>query len=314
MTALPRRTLLALMGGAALKGCVPAAPAVSRNAPDPFEGGIGGTGIVGILTDFGSLRVNGLRVEMTNRTRVTTPFGPVSENALAAGQALTITAAQSRDRLVAQEVRIDHALIGRLDGRGRRLSVNGIPLQLEEGAVIGATPGMRVAVSGVWLANGLSATRIDPTAYGSDVIAGTVDRVDQVGVRVGDQDVVPSGPTPPTGSYLVAEGQFDGTALQANRLREGRFRPGGKLDQLSVEGYLEPSIFAPDYRIAGLGHSFGQNLDLAPLVRRRALYFGRYNGLFQASAGYVVPDSFAARRDLLRDGVPETLPKVKTLG
>ena len=41
------------------------------------KGGIGGTGIVGTLTDFGSLIINGLRVTLPVDLRVGTTFGMV---------------------------------------------------------------------------------------------------------------------------------------------------------------------------------------------------------------------------------------------
>ncbi|MEM7488864.1 MAG: hypothetical protein AAF390_07030, partial [Pseudomonadota bacterium] len=97
-----RRTVLTLLASGAVAACRPSPPAVvTRDESDPFEGGIGGTGIVGVLTDFGSLIVNGLRVEVTSGTTVATPFGRVGEGALAPGQALTIVASRSADRLVA---------------------------------------------------------------------------------------------------------------------------------------------------------------------------------------------------------------------
>ena len=36
---------------------------------DPFEGGIGGTGIVGLMVGAGSVLINGLRVEVPDATR-----------------------------------------------------------------------------------------------------------------------------------------------------------------------------------------------------------------------------------------------------
>ena len=91
-------------------------------------------------------------------------------------------------------------------------------------------------------------------------------------------------------------------AFDASDIQVGRFNTATGLRQLSVEGYLESIPEAPGYRIAGLGHSFDRSLSLSPLAQRRAIYFGRYTGLFQARAGYVVPESFARRRQLLERG------------
>lgn len=313
MKPLNRRRFSALLGSAALTGCVTSPPVVTRNAPDPFEGGIGGTGIVGILTDFGSLLVNGLRVEVETRTRIATPFGAVSDSALAPGQALTITAVQSRDRLVAREVRIDHALVGRLVREAGQLSVNGVPLRMEPGAIIAAQPGAQVAVSGIWTQQGVSTTRIDPAdqitdsldTAAPDLIAGTFDPDGPSGPQIGGFPIAIDGRLPAPGSYLVARGQFDGTAMRSSLAREGRFVSGAPIEQLSVEGFLEPSQDAPGFRVAGLGHSFGPALNLGALASRRAIYFGPYDGLFQAASGYVMPNNFERRRTLLRDGISE---------
>ncbi|MEM8752997.1 MAG: hypothetical protein AAGF90_08480, partial [Pseudomonadota bacterium] len=62
MTALDRRAALAGIGAALLGACAPGSregAGVADARKDPAEGGIGGTGIVGVLTDFGSLVVNG---------------------------------------------------------------------------------------------------------------------------------------------------------------------------------------------------------------------------------------------------------------
>ncbi|MEM7644207.1 MAG: hypothetical protein AAF366_17030 [Pseudomonadota bacterium] len=304
-----RRSVLTLLAGSALAACQPTAPVVvTRDAPDPFEGGIGGTGIVGVLTDFGSLIVNGLRVELTTGTTIATPFGRVTEGALVPGQALTIVANRSADRLVARHVRIDHALVGTV---APDLTVNGVPVRPEAGAVGRLIPGQRVAISGLWAGVGVSASRIDPAdtladpldAAAPDIVAGVAGTGGPTGRILGGQPVqLPDG-VAASGDYVAARGRYSDGVLTASITRRGRFVTGAaSLRQLSVEGYLEPVSAAPGFRVAGLGHSFGRQLDLAPLARSRAAYFGRYDGLFQAATGYVLPDSFAARRRLLLDG------------
>jgi hypothetical protein len=276
---------------------------------DPFEGGIGGTGIVGILTEFGSLRVNGLRVELTGRTRVLTPFGRTSESALAQGQPLTIVATRTRDRLVARHVQITYPLVGTVaDGAGG-LSVNGVPVRREPGALGRAEPGARVAVSGVWTRGGVVASRFDPADDLPDLLAGVVERA-AAGLRIGGVPVqLEGGPIfPRAGTYLTVVGRYEGGAMDGREASGGRFVTGtAGLRQLSVEGYLEPVAAEPGFRVAGLGHSFARDLALAPLAGRRVAYFGPYDGRFGARAGYVLPESFAARRALLGEGFTPAL-------
>ena len=86
MRRFSRRKVASLFAASALGACAAPSvvpPAVTRDdRRDPFEGGIGGTGIVGLLTGYGSLRINGLRVELTSATRLQTPFGRTSAAAV----------------------------------------------------------------------------------------------------------------------------------------------------------------------------------------------------------------------------------------
>jgi hypothetical protein len=57
--------------------------------------------------------------------------------------------------------------------------------------------------------------------------------------------------------------------------------------------------------LAGLGHNFARDTRLSEIGARRAIYFGRYNGLFGANRGYVVPTNFATRQRILRPGLAQ---------
>ncbi len=305
LTPINRRTVLGLLGATALVGC-DTPEVVSRNDNDPFEGGIGGTGIVGIMTGYGSLLVNGLRVELTNQTRVASPYGQTDLNALKPGMSLTIFASRNRDGLFARDVTIDYALVGLARvGAGRALSVNGVRVLPEPGALGSYSADHRVAVSGVWSPRGLIASRIDPAPNGQDLIAGTVSRRSATGLSISGASVRILGAKSDNGGYAVALGQSRDGQFEADDLQTGRFNTATGLRQLAVEGYLETATSDPGFRIAGLGHSFGRNLRLQQLASRRAIYFGRYTGLFQASTGYVIPENFAQRRQLLARGYDE---------
>jgi len=302
---ITRRHLIGLATTLFAAGC--AAPAlVSRDKTrDPFEGGIGGTGIVGTLTEFGSLRINGLRAEVAARTRVVTALGPVGQGALVSGQSLTVFADRTPDALLVRHVRIDYPLVGRLEESGGRMRVNGVPVVPEPGAIRSTTPDRRVAVSGIWSGQGVVASRIDPAPFEADLVAGDVLRGADGAFSVGGVAIRGRGARsfPANGSYAIALGAFDGGSIVAERLSTGRFAFGSaSLRQLSVEGYLAPTVAAPGFRIAGLGHSFADDLRLAQLAGQRAIFNGPYEGVFAARAGYVVPKDAAARRRLLLDG------------
>ena len=297
MTTPTRRAALLGLGGAvALPGL-----ARGQTTDDPFEGGIGGTGIVGVLTGLGSLRINGLRVEIDGRTRVTTPYGRVRVAALTPGLSLSIHADARPGALRARDVAIDWALVGEMrragDGTWR---VNGARVQPERGAVGRPVEGARMAVSGLWTAGGVVASRFDPAPGDLDLIAGTAGRA-AGGPTVGGVPITGAAPEP--GRYAVVLGQGHGDGLAADRVQIGRASFARPLRQLAVEGYLEPVAARPGVRIAGLGHRFAADLDLAPFRGERAIYAGPYDGRFRPRAGWILPEGVGARRLRLAGGL-----------
>lgn len=304
MTQLPRRLFLGAASAALVAGC--AGPRVAaRSEYDPLEGGIGGTGIVGILSDFGSLLVAGLKVETRGRTRVASPLGSLSLGDLAIGQSLTIEAEARQGGIFATRVTTAPQLIGHVDRarHGGAFSVNGVDVMAEAGLVgIAKRPerGARVEIHGAWRGARVSASRIAPVSDGPDLVSGTVgsSRIGSVRVQ--------GGTLPEKGSFATAVGRFAGGGLRADDLLEGRFTGG--LDQLAVEGFLEPDATAPGLRVAGLGHSFDAAVRLQPFQRLRAAYFGPYEGKFAARQALVLPESFTQRRSLIRATVADPDP------
>lgn len=302
-----RRTVLALLGSSTLAGC--ASPAiVSRDANDPFEGGIGGTGIVGVITGFGSILINGLKVEVTNRTKVRSALGNSGLDALASGQSVTIEAVRTDAGLRARIITQDQLLIGTLMHGSGGLSVNGVPVQREASSLGRADAGARVAVSGVWRGAGVVASRIDVVADGGpDVISGTIAHGRQSALSIGAANVALSGAARGAdGRFSVAVGHAKDGLFQADTLMQERFAGFTSLTQIAAEGFLEPSETAPGFRIAGLGHSFAKDTRLGAIKQRRAVYFGQYDGLFGANRGFVMPQDFAQRRRLLQAGLDDT--------
>ena len=242
MTKFDRRQALALLGAATVAGC---APAIQTGAlgEDPFEGGIGGTGIVGLMVAAGSVLINGLRVEVPDATRIVDNGGIGGTGALIAGRAMTIVARARRDRLEAQRIDVEDPLIGVLRRTSGVLSVNGSPVTVEPGAVGGTLVGRRVAASGVWQADGsLRTSLIRPVPDTADSVSGTVTGDPVTGWLIGQTLVQsPPGSRLIAGQYASLGGAFNGTSLIARTLRQGRFRPGTTLNQLAVEGTLNPS-------------------------------------------------------------------------
>ncbi|MEM9342073.1 MAG: DUF5666 domain-containing protein [Pseudomonadota bacterium] len=294
---LSRRALLAL-GTASVLFPTPGLGQEKREG----EGGIGGTGIVGVLTDFGSLILAGSRVEFGRGTRFEDVFGPLSDERLRVGDSLTVEASGPADALVARRVRVNYPLIGTVtEASGGRLVVNGTPVRLERSG--GARVGDRVAVLGVWRGNEVIASRLAAPRSDRDLVSGTATR-QGLGSRIGGLDIAGRGRSSlRNGGFGEAIGRYDPAsgAFVAERMITERFlSPREPLTRLAVEGYLEPAPGRPGFRVSGLGHSFARSLRLSGLSNQRILFVGDYNGLFAPTQATRLPEAFAARRALLR--------------
>lgn len=307
MTHIDRRAVIAALG----TGLVGAAsgPAWPENNPTkPAQGGIGGTGIVGTLTDFSSLMVNGLRVETDAQTTITNAYGPAPETALAIGQSLTLEAEARPDGLLARRVHITHPLIGRteiVDRDAGIFRVAGIEVRLEPGAPAEFDAGARVAISGLWRGSAVVATRIDRlTEDGLSVIAGDIAATTGQSSRsMGGRPVIlpPGTEIPEPGTFVTVLGRATGSAFEARTVTPGRFvGAAGPLQRLSVEGYLDPVADAPFFRVSGLGHSFDPEARLAEFADGRSLFDGAYVGTFAVETGIGLPGTTEDRRTLMR--------------
>ncbi|MEM9726381.1 MAG: DUF5666 domain-containing protein [Pseudomonadota bacterium] len=322
-----RRALLtaAAGAGAAAVFWVPRAPRAQAQGAPLEEGGIGGTGapgvtgVVGVLTDFGSLRVNGLTIETSDATEALDAFGPIPGAALALGHSLSIDAERlgAGGAFSARRALLAQPLIGRAEEISETsLRVMGVEAVLDPGAPRppALAVGDRVAISGLWRGDRVAASRIDAARNTRfSVVAGVVSprerdglrRIGAVSVRMDDAEGAAA-----EGRYVTALGRWsppeDRRSLRVERLVVGRFamRPSA----LSVEGFLEPIAARPFFRVAGLGHSFDEDLDLRAFAARRTLFTGPYARRYAPTAATRLPEDFATRRRALAAGTLEALP------
>lgn len=268
------------------------------------EGGIGGTGIVGIATEAGALVVAGSALATDGLTRVTDGFGRIALSDIARGDSLTVEAAGATDALTARRIHVTHPLVGaveRIAADGKTLRVNGTDVRVARAMAIRI--GDRVAVSGLWRGVDVVASAVRPTDQPLDLISGAVAR-QSAEVRIGGTLLRGRGQQALVdGSFATATGQYDAArgAFEAARSVSQRFTgAAGPLVRLAIEGYLEPVPTAPGYTVSGLGHSFARNLDLAPYVGTRVLFRGGYTGKFAATEALRLPENAEERRAILR--------------
>lgn len=295
---LSRRAALA--GGAAslLAACADPQRIATATQEEP-RGGIGGTGIVGVLTDFGSLIVNGRRILTDGATEVLTPLGQAAVADIAIGQALSIEAATVNGALIARRILIADPLIGRVEAlRPGGLSVLGVDVAFDQSLRL--TVGERVAVSGLWRGDQVVASRIAPALPGPDAILGAVGATG----RIGPVPLIPAPgvPAPEAGVFAIARGTGRADGFAAEAIAAGRFTgAAGPLTDLSVEGYLDPADKAPFFTLSGLGHSFDAAAELSAFAETRAVYEGPYTGDFAVETGLILPEDAFDRRRLLAD-------------
>lgn len=269
------------------------------------EGGIGGTGIVGILTEVGDLVVSGNRVLTDDRTAFSDGFGRVAADDLRLGDSLTVEAVGPADALVARRVYVTRPVVGTVSAVSaddRRVTVNGVSISVGQDTALPA-PGDRIAVSGLWQGGDVVASRLSAARGGLDLLSGDVARTGSV-VTIGGIPTRGRGVAGLiNGSFASAVGRFDADqgVMRTSDLTTTRFvGAAGALVRLSIEGYLTPTPRAPGYRIAGLGHSFERNLDLQRYAGARVLFNGAYTGRFAAQSAVILPEAEEQRRPLLR--------------
>ena len=78
------------------------------------EGGIGGTGIIGTITDFGSIIVNGIRINYLDNQNIKTAFGIQKGSDLKIGQVVNLTVKKSRNEIFAENISTQTLLYGKI--------------------------------------------------------------------------------------------------------------------------------------------------------------------------------------------------------
>lgn len=219
--------------------------------------GIGGTGIVGVITGFGSVCVNGAEVHYDESTAVTLDGEPVSAARLGVGQVARVVARTQARGLVARSIAIEHAVVGplgRLDASRGRLHVLGqavrfAPEAVRDGAGRPAAAeslrGARVVqVSGLRTPQGeLLATRIEPAAAGTRASAsGTITRIAEGRAAIGAMEIDIGALAEPArlvaGQQVVLIGRAVSGRLRAESAREAQTLERSRVERIVAQGVV----------------------------------------------------------------------------
>lgn len=237
------------------------APARSDNLPQPLagrpgiggtgaaEGGIGGTGIVGVITGFASICVNGVEVFYDTNTPVSADGLPTSLSDLAVGQVVAVQAVGVGDQLSARRIAVMHMAVGpvsRVDSQAGQLQVMGQSVRVADKDVLaGLQPGSWVQVSGYRLLSGeVAASRVASIAPQAQAqVTGQMGavsgngfglhsvRVIVDGIRLSDEAV--------PGAEVSVRGRWDGMTLHAQAVAVAPSRQNlGRAERVLLEGYV----------------------------------------------------------------------------
>ena len=212
------------------------------------DSGLGGTGIVGVVTGFGSICVNGLKVEYAPETPLHRDGQRVPHSALAVGQVVALQAVEQGPRLQAGRIAVLNAAvgpIGTVDATTGRFTVMGeAATALVSADLAGLKPGQWVRVSGQRLSSGeIRATRVQATPPESAWVSGTLSRSTSGAWQVGRTTLAAGTASLPAASALGQEvgvhGVWTGESLQASAIQLGPTRAAlGPVNDVVLQGYV----------------------------------------------------------------------------
>lgn len=266
-----------------------AVPAVAQSTPDgsePREGGLTGTGIVGEITELGSIIVNGQRISFDPGLPVKNAIAPKRADALVPGDVVAVAVAPRDGQWTAQAISDIHPLIGPVENpRVGRFTVLGVDVLHPANAAQDWVAGDWVAISGFWARDLVVATRIQqipaqdlvsiqgsyrPGPSGATSMIGPVDL--QVDTLQHAQE----------GDVIRMQGRLQDGVLLVQDIHLGLFE--GPVGFVLAEGYLTEVAPSGHYTIAGSGlSSYTENLDYI-MTKERISACGQDGQLAQGDA------------------------------
>ncbi len=229
------------------------------------SGGIGGTGIVGTITGFASVCINGLEVSYDAATRVTHNGEQSGIQQLEIGQVIAINARNVKDAgLLAQEIDIQNTTEGPLTALNpaeNLLEVMGQKVRLSDSTRWGGiadvqrlTLGTLLQVSGYRNETGeILASRIEVAGKVSVAsVVGTVSRDKTGQLRISGTPVQGIVGALATGEEVLVKGKWDGHRLQAEKVqRDPALKVAGQAGQVVIEGLATHRVEGVQLRMGG---------------------------------------------------------------
>lgn len=212
----------------------------------PRDQGIGGTGIIGIITGFGSIFVNGYEIDYTPLQLVESDFGRVSPSTLRRGQVVRIVAAGEGTHLSAKSLAVEHEIIGpvvNVDKSRQQIIV--LDQVIDVRAIKDMSPikaGQWVAVSGFRDARGIvRASLIESVEAGAVQIIGNPKELSAYTKEIGILRLTAQ----ERRARLILSGVIENNHFKVMRIKPWAFF-GRKqnLTRISLEGFFNAAVGA----------------------------------------------------------------------
>ena len=211
-------------------------------------GGIGGTGIVGVITGFASICVNGIEVHFDENTPISSNGAPGLASQLAVGQLVAVNANGYGDEMLARQISVIYAAIGPLDevnlATGEFHLLGQTARASAPGALAGLEAGQWVRVSGHRTAQGeIAATFIETVTAQAEVqLNGFVSQLSGEQFEVGGARIQVNhsqlSNALTNGGEVQVTGRWNGRTLNARQILQEPVRNSlGQVDYVVLEGF-----------------------------------------------------------------------------
>jgi hypothetical protein len=203
--------------------------------------GIGGTGIVGSVTGFGSIFVNGVEIETDAQTTIRVDEQPVQEHQFAIGETVEVLARDDAQFSNAASINIRHEIIGPVthwDWSAHRMTIFGQVIQLSDASGTWL-PGQAVVVSGYRDPQGVIQARRIETAFDNKfLLRGEAEDIRRQLAESGYQLDAKNQLDDFSGSIKI-QGRLQQNMLNIERISRQALLPYRNLKHWKIEGFTE---------------------------------------------------------------------------
>jgi hypothetical protein len=247
--------------------------------------GVGGTGIVGVITGFGSLCIGELEVHLDENTPVKVDGVSTKQHQFKVGESVAIEATENNNRISAKNVHVYHQIVGpisEIDITRKEIKVMDQKVSANPEQVKSLSKGQWVGVSGIRNNQGtIEASNI--TKAMNDKKAMIVgDIVQQSGkLSVNGTEVAGLASSPSSRTAVRVSGAWDGQKLNVEKVAASPAKQlVQRVDQLYIQTYLKQDAGQQLVNIAGESITIKEKTNIntgAPVLVKVNLSNGKPN-------------------------------------